>query len=1574
MNPAILLIKSKQQKNSSMGTGFIIHQDNYGSYVLTCAHVVNQVVEPIINGIEVEEKDIVSSETIDLAVLYLKGLFQKPLKLQNRSCQGKDVQLMGYSGFTGDKYQGKLRDATILGDKITIEGTKDNTTYHAWQIIAKDNHEIERGNSGGPLVCQKSGKVIAVVSNHKGVHQGYAISIEHLQDIWDKMPPFLFESDDENESPFIGLSAFSIEQSHLFFGRDREINDIIEKLKKEDIIAVVGDSGSGKSSLIKAGVIPKYLNSVLDPEGNSNFHIINTRPARDPFIELSSSISDIGEEFNLDFQSINQMKKAIKQRDSESILNALEYILKQEKNAHLLIYIDQFEELFTLCSDDMQKEFIEVLLHLLNTQSSKLKIQIIFTMRKDYYNLISEYETFFKQTQKSKYILRRMSNEQIKECIEKPLEKTFINKEQISAFSKAVLHDMGDESSELALLQIALTQTWKHKKDFDNNLLRSYHEIGEVSGALSKLADDTWKILTPAEKQMLQYIFIRIVKPSDTGGIIRRLADRDEFSDEKWCLAQKLASALDSQGNIASDKNARLGRILTIKGQEGKVVELTHEALVRQWPMYQRWLKEVSKNNLKRIHDAVIDKNKIYQQHKKSKFLLMGYELEESLKLLDDEYKGYLSESEIAFIETSHKSTKMIRFWKRVGVAVLVALVVLSGYLVFEADRQKEKAKDNLEVANNRLYESILQEGITQRDHFKDPLKAKLLFAKAAQSPNSVQEKNAKILYENVMIQSSLSNIFIHDNRVIGTAFNKKEDRVLSWGGGENEGVVKLWSTDSQKPLLVLKHDSYVFGAAFNKNEDRILSWSFGEEGVVKLWSTDSQEPLLVLKHNNGVIGAAFNKNEDRILSWGGGENEGVVKLWSTDSQEPLLVLKHDSLVLGAVFNKNEDRILSWTGGRDKNQIFNEENEGEVKLWSTDSQEPLLILKHNGAVFNKNGDRILSWSRDGTVELRRTDSQEPLLVLKHDSYVFGAAFNKNEDRILSWAGERNEGVVKLWSTDSQEPLLVLKHDSYVFGAAFNKNEDRILSWGGKRNKGVVKLWSTESREPLVVLKHYWVSGAVFNKNKDRILSWSNREVKLWSTDSQEPLLVLKHNANIHGATFSKNGGRILSWSGGKNEGVVKLWSTESQKPLLVLKHDPFVKGAIFDKNEDRILSWGLMGVKLWSTNSQEPLLALKHIGCENGAIFDKSGDRILSWAFSEMKLWSTDSQEPMLVLKHDSHINGAAFSKNGDHILSWGGGEVKLWSTDSQEPLLVLKHDGAVFNKNGDRILSWSSNGTVELRRTDSQEPLLVLKHNNGVIGAAFNKNEDRILSWGGGENEGVVKLWSTDSQEPLLVLKHDSLVLGAVFNKNEDRILSRGGGEVKLWSTDGQEPLLVLKTDTVVFNKNGDRILIWSSDDGIVELRRTDSKEPLLVFKHNGYVEGVIFDKNGDRILSWDSSGGKVKLWSIDRQKLLLALKYDGNVKGAIFDKNGDRILLWDDYNTVKLYYLHRDRKLNKKFYSLEAEVESGLSLLSSGELKALSKEEWLKKKKEYQTVLNKQVQEESKPSLFQFVSDLFD
>ena len=343
MNSSVLLIQSQNATNNSMGTGFVVHQDEFGSYILTCSHVIEQVVKPKISDYEVVIKAIGTSATIDLALLYVLKLYREPLKLQVKKLETTDVHLIGYSLFDKIKYQKKSREATIL-TQVNLENRNDNQIYKSWQIIAKDDNEIEAGNSGGPLICSKSGKVIGVVSNNKGVKQGYAVAIEHLLDIWlEEMPLLLIENKNNEETPFVGLSAFSIKEAHLFFGRSIATKELLEKLQKSNLVAVVGESGSGKSSLIKAGVIPKYLNGVLKVEEDDNFHLLTIRPAENSFMELSDSIGRISKVLKLDFKDINEIQKSIEERDNLSILNACKHLFYKEEKAILLIYIDQFE-------------------------------------------------------------------------------------------------------------------------------------------------------------------------------------------------------------------------------------------------------------------------------------------------------------------------------------------------------------------------------------------------------------------------------------------------------------------------------------------------------------------------------------------------------------------------------------------------------------------------------------------------------------------------------------------------------------------------------------------------------------------------------------------------------------------------------------------------------------------------------------------------------------------------------------------------------------------------------------------------------------------------------------------------------------------------------------------------------------------------------------------------------------------------------------------------------------------------------------------------------------------------------
>ena len=679
----------KSTKNKSFGTAFCIDQDSNGSFLLTCQHVIEACGEEDleVNGKNAElQASTSTNELIDLAVVYVKDLKAKSLNLSLATlAEDSEFIIDGFKPHKSGEYKQEILDGSIK--KLSQIHSKSNH-IDTYELSIGEDDNIEKGYSGSAIVSKNSGQVVAVATDRTTTgKQAYAIPLKYLKEVWTELNPKLFDT----ITPFVGLSAFGREDSAYFFGRDREIEEILTQLKSSSILAVIGDSGSGKSSLVKAGVIPKLL---------STHEVIETRPARNPFTELERCITKICESRAYGESDIGYFAKEIASQNPKDIQRVLERIFKDEKR-QLLLYVDQFEELFTLCNKNLQKSFTETLLYLLNHQNSHLQIKIVFTMRRDYFNLLSQYKEFKACIKEATYLVRRMNDDNLREVIEKPLELLLVKKEEIEQLSNTILWDMGDEAKEITLLQIALTETWLQRAKYEDNLLSSYVGIDRITGALSHLATNAMESLNTEEKELFKYIFIRIVKYNDTGGITRRLADRDEFSDEAWKLVQKLASAHTSE----YEKHNKLGRLLKLstsndKSEDEEVIELIHEALTTQWDTYVDWIQTVNKENRKRIHNMLMEQSKKYKKEKdkklKKKFLLSGYALEESTKLLDDEYRSYLSEFEMKFLEASQKSADSIVFWKRFGVGTLVVLLGLSGFLGLRQIGQKMNLKEFL--------------------------------------------------------------------------------------------------------------------------------------------------------------------------------------------------------------------------------------------------------------------------------------------------------------------------------------------------------------------------------------------------------------------------------------------------------------------------------------------------------------------------------------------------------------------------------------------------------------------------------------------------------------------------------------------------------------------------------------------------------------------------------------------------------------------------------------------------------------------------------------------------------------
>ncbi len=185
MVKSIVQIESKKENNNSFGTGFVIDQDAKGVYVLTCQHVIDDVEIPVIDALETEI--IAQSDFIDMAVLYIPNLQLEPLPLQVDKCKSREVDVIGFSQFNHKLSQKKHIIATLFKNPIELHSSEDDSFYFARKIKANDDYSFDRGNSGSPVICQKSGCVIAMVSNKEGSDIAYAIEIASLEEVWKQL-------------------------------------------------------------------------------------------------------------------------------------------------------------------------------------------------------------------------------------------------------------------------------------------------------------------------------------------------------------------------------------------------------------------------------------------------------------------------------------------------------------------------------------------------------------------------------------------------------------------------------------------------------------------------------------------------------------------------------------------------------------------------------------------------------------------------------------------------------------------------------------------------------------------------------------------------------------------------------------------------------------------------------------------------------------------------------------------------------------------------------------------------------------------------------------------------------------------------------------------------------------------------------------------------------------------------------------------------------------------------------------------------------------------------------------------
>jgi energy-coupling factor transporter ATP-binding protein EcfA2 len=570
-------------KGTAVGAGFLVANRQ----VLTCAHVVAQALALSPDYLDIPQAQV----QLDLPLIALGRIFNARIVFWQppRSDGGADMAGLELEGNLPTAAQSaRLVKADDLwghpfralgfpaghDDGVWATGVLRGRQATGWvqiEDVKGSGYRVQPGFSGAPVWDEEldgvAGMTVAAESRPE-IKAAFIIPVDVLVKAWPELgertsPP----------CPYRGLFAFREQDAPLFFGREVFINRLVEAVQRQCLVAVIGPSGCGKSSIIFAGLLP-HLRREADRL------IAPFRPGARPFHALAASLvptlePDMSETERL--IEIRRLADALEQGNlglSEVVVR----ILQKSPEVHrLVLIVDQFEELYTLCSDpEMRRRFVDRLLEAVQVGHEDRHlpdVTLVLTLRADFLGNSLTYRPLADALQDANLVLGPMTRQELRQAIENPAAKQGLTFEP--GLVERILDDVGSEPGNLPLLEFALTSLWKQSSGQLTHA--AYEAIGRVQGALTCYADSEFEGLSQTEQLRAQRVFMQMVRPGDGVQDTRRLATRAELGEDDWRLVQRLADAR----LVVTDRDPA--------GQE--TAEIVHETLLRSWRQLRDWME-----------------------------------------------------------------------------------------------------------------------------------------------------------------------------------------------------------------------------------------------------------------------------------------------------------------------------------------------------------------------------------------------------------------------------------------------------------------------------------------------------------------------------------------------------------------------------------------------------------------------------------------------------------------------------------------------------------------------------------------------------------------------------------------------------------------------------------------------------------------------------------------------------------------------------------------------------------------------------------------------------------------------
>lgn len=1164
--------------------------------------------------------------------------------------------------------------------------------------------------------------------------------------------PFHEEPPAPGEPPFKGLEFFDEKDADLFFGREQLTTKLVRDLRERNFLAVVvGASGSGKSSIVRAGVVPALKKGMpgaedsLSPHAPKPWTIHVLTPSAHPLQALATALTQDVESVTATATLIDDLTQdpralhlfLLRQRadnNSASVLSHPPSVASRSLgsysvptnrpskppfgesfvNGHVLIVIDQFEEIFTLCRDEYEREaFIDNLLTALSYADDG-SLTVLLTIRADFYAHLAQYPELRDAVARHQEFIGPMTSEELRRAMEGPARIAGWDFEP--GLVDLYLRDVGEEPGALPLLSHALLETWKRRSGHTLTL-KGYHDAGGVRGAIAQTAETTYQQLSSQEQAIARNIFLRLTELGEGTEDTRR---RASFAE----LVPQDESAASVNGVLRRLADARL---VTLNAD---TAEVAHEALIREWPQLREWLNQ-DRDGL-RLHRQITEAAQEWEMLERDTgalyrgarllqarewthlnpytlnaderaFLEASQENEEreikekeAQQRHELEQAQKLAETESQRADEQRRGARRLR-WFAAGLALLLLAALGAAYFAFN---QSNIAQQNFVNAERIRIASKAQIALDNGQGGDVPALLALHSLQFGYSPD------ADAALVNALSRGFTRQRYLgHNDSVYDVDFSPDG---LTMATASIDATARIWDVRTGQELQRFAPPTRIlFAVEFSPDGRYLLTGNVGTDGA-RLWDiATGQEVRRFTGHVGGPWDLKISPDGQSAVTG----DDGMVHLWNMNTGEEL---RRFDAVKGVGFLATfspDGQMVAASGGDGTVLMWEAATGQELLRFNVGSSVPIMVFSPDGKTFVVVSGKIAQLFDFQT-------GQEVRRFVGHTDLVAWAEFSPDGRYLVTTSQDK---TARLWDvTTGQELRQFIGHTGAVYPVAFSPDGKYILTGSGDRT---TRLWDVSPEIEPHRVNTQDVSSDVFSGSGIAALSTDGEHVKNFAASEEERAKAIAiwgtRNGDLHYVrpeittvlqTIStlalSPDNRILI--GGGDDGVVWVWDSQTGRKLYQLaSHTSPVRSLAFSPDGRLVLSGSEdKTARLWDLQTGKELQQfIGHAQAVRAVGFSPDGKFVLTGSDDHTaRLWDAQTGKELHRFNgHTAAVHAVAYSPDGKSIATGSDDQTaRVWDAQTGKELVqFIGHTGQVsqvtFSPDGQSVLTGSADQTARL-------------------------------------------------------------------------------------------------------------------------------------------------------------------------------------------------------------------------------------------------------------------------------------